>query len=205
MRHQLSAALLLPALAPATLAVPPPPTPWHSPPPPPSPAPPPPPPPHTPPLPAPLPPTPSTATTSRDSPGGNTSGWEFQTPGDNLGEVPHLDFAQAYLDVNVPVGNGLKLRAGRFYTIIGYESFDPRGNPFYSHSYIFNNEPLVNTGLLAFYQLNDQWSLTGGLSRGINQNTEDDNGAIDGLGQVTYTLSKQWQFTANFEVGPQNS
>jgi hypothetical protein len=144
-------------------------------------------------------------TPARDSKGGNTAGWEFQTPGDNPGEVPHLDITQAYIDVNAPVGNGLKVRLGRFYTITGYESFDPRGNPFYSHSYIFNNEPLVNTGILAFYQLNDQWSLAGGLSRGINQNTEDDNGAIDGLAQITYTLSKQWQFTANFEVGPQNS
>ncbi|MGN6371274.1 MAG: outer membrane beta-barrel protein [Phycisphaerae bacterium] len=144
-------------------------------------------------------------TPARDSRGTNTSGWEIQTPGDNPGEVPHLDFAQAYLDLNIPVGNGLKLRAGRFYTITGYESFDPRGNPFYSHSYIFNNEPVENTGVLAFYQLNDHWSFAGGISRGINQNTEDDNGAIDGLAQITYTLSKQWQFIANFEVGPQNS
>ena len=142
---------------------------------------------------------------ARDSEGFNTSGWEFQTPGDNPGEVPHFDFVQAYLDLNVPLGNGVKIRAGRFYSITGYESFDPRGNPFYSHSYIYNNEPVVNTGVLGFYQLNDHWAFSGGISRGINQNTEDDNGAIDGLGQVTYTPSKQWQFSANVEVGPQNS
>ncbi|HUO09125.1 MAG TPA: outer membrane beta-barrel protein [Phycisphaerae bacterium] len=144
-------------------------------------------------------------TPARDNKGGNTSGWEFQTPGDNPGEVPHFDFTQAYVDVNVPVGNGVKIRAGRMYTVTGYESFDPRGNPFYSHSYLYDNEPVENTGVLGFYQLNDQWSFAGGISRGINQNTEDDNGAIDGLGQVTYTLSKQWQFVANVEVGPQNS
>jgi len=136
--------------------------------------------------------------------GTNSSGWEFQTPGNNPGEVPHLDFTQAYLDVNAPVGNGVKVRLGRFYTLLGYESFDPRGNPFYTHSYIYNNEPLENTGVLVFYNINDQWSVVGGMSRGINQNTEDDNGSPDGLGQVTFTPNKQWQFMFNWEVGPQD-
>lgn len=133
-----------------------------------------------------------------------SSGWEFQTPGDNPGEVPHLDVTQAFVDVNAPIGNGLKIRAGRFYTLTGYESFDPRGNPFYTHSYLLGAEPAENTGVLAFYNLNDQWAFAGGATRGINQNTEDNNGAIDGVGQIAYTPSKQWQFTLNFEVGPQD-
>ncbi|MGN6371275.1 MAG: outer membrane beta-barrel protein [Phycisphaerae bacterium] len=134
-----------------------------------------------------------------------SSGWELTHIGDSFGESPELDIPQAYVDVNVPVGNGLKVRAGRFYTITGYESFDPRGNPFYTHSLIFSSEPAENTGVIAFYQLNDQWSVAGGISRGINQNTEDNNAWVDGLAQVIYTPNKQWTITLNAEVGPQNN
>jgi hypothetical protein len=134
-----------------------------------------------------------------------SNGMELQTPGDNPGEVPHITFNQAYVDVNVPVGNGIKVRAGQFYTLLGYESIDPRGNPFYTHSYLFDAEPLTNTGVLAFYTLNDQWSFAGGITRGWNQSTEDNNGSPDGIGQVTYTLNKQWSFVLNTEIGPEDN
>jgi hypothetical protein len=133
------------------------------------------------------------------------NGFEYQTPGNNPGEVPHINFTQAFVDVNIPVGNGLKLRAGQFYTLLGYESIDPRGNPFYSHSRLWNAEPLVNAGVLAFYNLNDQWAVAGGVTRGWNQATEDNNGSPDGVGQVSYTPNKQWQFILNSEVGPQDT
>ncbi len=145
----------------------------------------------------------TTPAASRD--GGHSSGWEFQTPGDNPGEVPHIDFTQAYVSVNVPIGNGLKINAGRFYAVLGYEAFDPRGNPFYSHSMIYNVEPLLNTGVMAYYTLNDQWSFAGGITRGFNQNIEDNNSALDGIVQAAYTPNKQWSFILNAEVGPQNS
>ena len=71
---------------------------------------------------------------------------------------------------------------------------------------IYNSEPAENTGVFGYYTLNDQWSFMGGVSRGINQNTEDNNGAaVDGLGQVTYTYSKQLSGTLNIEVGPQDN
>jgi hypothetical protein len=134
-----------------------------------------------------------------------TNGEELQTPGDNPGEVPHIVFNQAYVDFNIPVGNGLKIQAGRFYTLIGYESIDPRGNPLYSHSFLFNAEPLTNTGVIATYNLNDQWAFEGGVTRGWNQSTEDTNGSPDGIAQVTYTPNKQWQFILNAEVGPETA
>jgi hypothetical protein len=144
--------------------------------------------------------------TDDQGPGGvEANGFEYQTPGDNPGEVPHINFTQAYVDVNIPVGNGLKLRAGQFYTLLGYEGLDPRGNPFYTHSRIYEVEPLVNSGVLAFYNLNDQWAFAGGVTRGWNQATEDNNGSPDGMGQVTWTPNKQWQFILNAEVGPEDN
>ena len=49
-----------------------------------------------------------------------------------------FDITQAYIDVNVPMGNGLIIRTGKFVSLMGYETIDPRGNPFYSHSYLFS-------------------------------------------------------------------
>lgn len=144
--------------------------------------------------------------TDDQGPGGvEANGFEYQTPGDNPGEVPHMNFTQGYVDVNLPVGNGLKIRAGQFYTLIGYESIDPRGNPFYSHSRLFDAEPLINDGVLAFYNLNDQWAIEGGVTRGWNQATEDNNGSPDGIGEISYTPNKQWSFILNAEVGPEDN
>ncbi len=133
-----------------------------------------------------------------------SNGIEYQTPGDNPGEVPQFEIPQAYVDVNVPVGNGLKVRVGKFVTLLGTETIDPRGNAFYSHSYLFSLIPFTQTGVMGFYQLNDQWSLAGGMTRGWDQATEDDNSSLDVLGQVGYKLNQQVQLYLNYSIGPQN-
>ncbi|MCL2646199.1 MAG: porin [Phycisphaerales bacterium] len=115
-----------------------------------------------------------------------------------------LDIVQAYVDVNVPVGNGLKLRAGKFVSLMGYEAIDPRNNPFYSHSYLFAVMPSTFTGVVGFYKINDQWAVAGGISRGWDQCLEDNNGAINVIGQVSYTPDKQWSALLNFVSGPEN-
>jgi len=116
-----------------------------------------------------------------------------------------FDLTQAYIDVNVPVGNGLIIRTGKFVTLMGYETLDPRGNPFYSHSYLFSAIPFTHTGVLGIYNFNDQWKLTAGFSRGWDQSVEDNNGsAIDTIGQLVYTPNKQWQAILNWSVGPED-
>jgi hypothetical protein len=115
-----------------------------------------------------------------------------------------FDIVQAFIDVNVPIGNGLKLRAGKFVSLMGYETIDPRNNPFYSHSYIFSVLPFTFTGLVGFYNLNDQWALAGGVTRGWDQCLEDNNGSIDLLGQITYKPNQQWSAILKFTVGPEN-
>ncbi len=122
---------------------------------------------------------------------------------------PGFDVLQAYVDINLPVGNGLQLRIGKFVTLLGYETIDPRGNPFYSHSYIFGALPFTQTGVLGTYQLNDQWKVIAGITRGWDQTLEDNgpvggNSAIDGLGQVAWTPNKAWTVALNLSVGPQN-
>lgn len=124
----------------------------------------------------------------------------------NLHPIQQFDIPQAYVDVNLPVGNGLKFRVGKFVTLLGYETIDPRTNPFYSHSYLFSAVPFTHVGVLAAYQINDQWAVTAGITRGWDIALEDNNGsAIDSIGQIAFTPNKQWQFVLNYSVGPENS
>jgi len=124
----------------------------------------------------------------------------------NYHPILQFDIPQAYVDVNIPVGNGLKVRAGKFVTLLGYETIDPRGNPFYSHSYLFSAIPFTQTGIMTFYSFNEQWSMALGVTRGWDIATEDTNGcAIDVLGQVAYVPNKQMSFYLNFVSGPETA
>jgi len=123
----------------------------------------------------------------------------------NLDPIWQFDVTQAYIDIGIPVGNGLKIRAGKFVTLLSYETIDPRNNPFYSHSYLFSMVPFTQTGILGFYTINDQFSVAGGFTRGWNETLEDGGScAIDFLGQVNYKINSQWGLTVNLSVGPQN-
>jgi len=134
-------------------------------------------------------------------------------PGDKYMANYGFDVLQAYATVNLPVGSGLTLTIGKFVTLLGYETIDPRGNgmvgnPFYSHSYLFGALPFTQTGVLGTYQVNEQWKVIAGITRGWDQTLEDGGNlgskcALDGLGQISYTPNKQWTVLLNWSVGPQ--
>lgn len=122
-----------------------------------------------------------------------------------------FDLTQAYVDVALPVGSGLRLRIGKFVTLLGYEVINPTGNPLYSHSYMFGFAiPFTHTGVLGEYKLNDDWLIDAGITRGWNQSTKDNNGDPDFLGGVTFTpqesdFLKKWKFILNLSEGPQGT
>jgi hypothetical protein len=70
---------------------------------------------------------------------------------------------QAYVDLGVPVGNGLELKLGRFDNLLGYESSDSMNDPNWSRSYAYTFEPTEHTGLLASYKFADWIGLQGGF------------------------------------------
>ncbi len=95
-----------------------------------------------------------------------------------------LSMPQLYLDVAY---NDLTVRMGHFYTILGYESPMAVENFFYSHSYTMQyGEPKTHTGALAIYDINPNWAVAAGFSRGWN-NWEDNNNDLDFLGSVAWT------------------
>ena len=100
---------------------------------------------------------------------------------------------QAYMEAYVPIGNGLNLKAGHFYSPTGYETVPAPDNFFYTHAYTFNNgEPFTHTGLLGNYPVNKNWSLMGGATTGSATGGWDGGfdkqlGNWGGLGGITWT------------------
>jgi len=119
------------------------------------------------------------------------------------------DILQAYLDFALPVGTGLRVRAGKFVTLLGYEGIGPTSNPFYSHSYLFSFAvPLTQTGIETEYALNSDIKFDAGITRGWSQTFKDNNGEPDFLGNVTYTpqesdFLKKWKAVLALSFGPQ--
>ncbi|MCB1949481.1 porin [Nitrosomonas sp.] len=70
---------------------------------------------------------------------------------------------QAYLELHAPVGNGLNIKFGHFYTPTGFETVPAPDNFFYTRAYTLNvGEPFTHTGMLFNYTLNQNWLLLGG-------------------------------------------
>ena len=110
------------------------------------------------------------------------------------------DFAlkNAYVQLRVPVGNGLDFKVGTFDTVIGYEVADAGNNPNYSRSFAFGIEPVIHTGVLASYKVNEIISLSGGIAgRGDVNNinaTSGSRGTWSYLGSIALTAPESAGF-----------
>jgi hypothetical protein len=113
-----------------------------------------------------------------------------------------FDIPQVYLDFGVPVGDGLRIRVGKF---LFFKQIDPNASVFYSHSFTFGAAlPFTLTGVSALYNINDQLNVEGGISRGWGQTLTDNNGSIDGFGRIRYTPSDKTNVTLAFIAGPED-
>jgi hypothetical protein len=99
---------------------------------------------------------------------------------------------QAYLEAYVPIGNGINIKAGHFYSPTGYETVPAPDNFFYTHAYTFNNgEPFTHTGLVGNYAINANWSvmagvITGSATGGWDGGFDKQLGNWGGLGGITW-------------------
>jgi hypothetical protein len=109
-------------------------------------------------------------------------GWDNQW--DNGGQYGSA-LPQFYLEAGY---GDLSVKAGHFYTIIGYEVVPATGNFFYSHAYTFNNsEPFTHTGVLAQYEANERLTMWGGYSFGIDSGFDDNGDSF--LGGISVGLT----------------
>jgi hypothetical protein len=114
-----------------------------------------------------------------------------------------LDLEQAFITVVTPI-KGLEVTAGKFTTLLGQEVIDAPGNALYSHTYLFGDAiPFTQTGVLVSYTLNDTMTIEGGVTRGWNQSSKDNNGSADFLGQFAWQATKALKATVNVSFGPQ--
>ena len=114
-----------------------------------------------------------------------------------------LVLPQFYLEVAV---NYLTVKIGHFAGILDYEAVPAILNPFYSHSYSYGyTVPQLVTGLLASYQLTEQWSIDAGFHRGWMM-FEDNNENLDFMGGVRWKApSGRTDLAYAVSVGPQDN
>jgi Putative beta-barrel porin-2, OmpL-like. bbp2 len=90
--------------------------------------------------------------------------WDLNLVNNRFYEVA---IPQAFLEMYIPVGNGLNVKVGHFYTPIGYETVPAPDNFFYTHSYTMQfGEPFTHTGVMANYTIDDNWAVMGGAVTG---------------------------------------
>lgn len=119
----------------------------------------------------------------------------------NNGPEYQFDIPQLYVDITAPLGNGIRVRLGKF---LFFKQIDPNASVFFSHSFTFGAAlPFTLTGATVNYAFTDQLSVETGISRGWGQTFTDNNGAINGIGRVRYDIDKQTAFSVAAVVGPE--
>ena len=114
-----------------------------------------------------------------------------------------FDIPQMYVDVGVPVGNGLRVRLGKF---LFFKQIDPNASVFYSHSFSFGAAlPYTLTGITGYYPITRQLSVEAGISRGWDQTFKDNNGAIDALARVRFDVDERTSLSLAGIVGPEQN
>ena len=117
------------------------------------------------------------------------------------------DLVEAYLNLHFPIVSegGLDLKLGKFVTLEGAETIDPRTNFFYSHTYIFNfGIPFNHTGALATFHATKWLDLYSGITRGVNTSLDDDNDNVSFQGGVGLNLlDGKLTVLATTSIGPE--
>lgn len=107
--------------------------------------------------------------------------------GDDTFRFYKFAIPQLYVEAFAPYGNGVTVKLGHFYTIIGNEVVTAPGNFFYSHAYTMQyGEPFTHTGFLASYPLTNNISLNGGGVLGWDNFSKDPEN-LNFLGGVNWS------------------
>ncbi|HEY7120290.1 MAG TPA: outer membrane beta-barrel protein [Tepidisphaeraceae bacterium] len=119
-----------------------------------------------------------------------------------------FDPVQFYVDVTVPVLNGMRIRAGKFANLVGFESINPTVDfiGFYSRSFVFGTGyPFTHLGVLATLDLNPDRTITftGGVTRGDDQGFKDDNDSVSFLGSLNWQINKTMALYVANSTGPE--
>ena len=88
------------------------------------------------------------------------------------------------------------IKAGHFYTLVGYEVVTAPDNFFYSHALtMFNSEPFTHTGVLATYFASEDTSIYAGWTSGWDSGFDSVNGGSNFLGGFSTAAGENATFT----------
>jgi len=114
------------------------------------------------------------------------------------------DYGHALPQVYAEVAyNDLKLKGGKFYSILGYERVPAVQNFFYSHSYSMwrGDVPRSHTGFLREYSPNCQLTLYGGWTAGWDTGFDQNVGGDTFLGGFSYALRDNMNVDYSVSMG----
>jgi len=110
---------------------------------------------------------------------------------------------QAYGTYVFPVGSGLTVDFGKFYSSLGFENNYAYDEINYSRSYYFSYLPFYHMGLRTTYNVNDKLTLQHWLVNGANQ-TEDFNVFKSNAFLMTIKPHKSVTWNVNYYVGQES-
>ncbi len=131
---------------------------------------------------------------------------EFQTKdltvnATNDNNQSNVNINQAYIELLAPYGNGIDIYFGKFVTLLGVETIDPRNNWLASRGLIFNyGIPFTHTGVRATYDWNDKFRTVLGINNGADQDI-DNNVTKSVEAQMSYKLTDRITLTQNLIAG----
>jgi len=98
------------------------------------------------------------------------------------------DIRQAYVELNVPIGTGLNVRAGQLISLLNFESGDGGpANPNFSqgNQWFFTGNP-PGAGIQFSYELSDQWGVDARVQNGLYQGVDDNNSGKTFMGALRF-------------------
>ena len=117
------------------------------------------------------------------------------------------DIVEAYVSLHLSLltERGVDVKLGKWVTLEGAETIDPRTNVFYSHTYIFNfGIPFNHTGALFTVHTTNWLDLMAGVTRGVNTSVEDNNDSPAFDGGVGLNLNEgKLVVSASTHIGPE--
>ncbi|MEO8047788.1 MAG: outer membrane beta-barrel protein, partial [Nitrospirota bacterium] len=123
-------------------------------------------------------------------------------PGTDNNEV---DFQELYGEYIAPIGNGLKIQAGKINTLIGYEGINSWDNPNFSRTFMFGlSQAFTTTGIRFTYPFASWATASIGLINGWD-NIEDNNRGKSFEWKVDLTPHEKFGIAFFGSYGPEQS